>query len=479
MNFIAPAFTPASAEIVLLTAACVVLLVDVLNKKSGPRNLTYWLSQATLGLTLLFVVSSWSGKTVLTFSDGFIQDRMSVVLKVALIGIVMATLLYSRDFLRRRGMERGEYYLLCLFATLGMMVMVSAYDLLNVYLGLELLSLSMYAMAAFDRRSGLASEAAMKFFVLGSIASGLLLYGMSLLYGVTGTLNLAEINGLLYQSGEVSKVQALAMVFVVVAIAFKLGVVPFHMWMPDVYHGAPTCVALFVGAAPKIAAFAMAIRLLSGGLEAFHAHWHQMLMLLAVVSIAFGNVVAIAQSNIKRMLAYSTISHAGFILLGIMVGNKEGFAAAMFYAIIYAMMSLGAFGVILALSRDGDEYEQITDFAGLAKTRPWIATIFMLILLAMTGVPPTAGFYAKFVVLKAVVGMGAVSVAVFAVVMSVIGAFYYLRVLKVMYFDEPRNQQAQSAPSSDTLAVLSLNGLLMLVLGILPGSLLAICLACW
>ncbi len=477
MNFVAPALTPATPEIVLLALACVVLIVDVL-QKTGSRMLTYTLTQLTLLVTLISVFMTRADKNILTFSDTYIQDQMGFYLKVFILIITMIAMVYSRDYLRQRKMERGEYYLLSLFATLGMLIMVSAYSLLNIYLGLELLSLSLYAMVAFDRNSARASEAAMKYFVLGAIASGMLLYGMSILYGVTGTLNINEINALLQQGGEISKAQVFALVFIVVALAFKLGAVPFHMWVPDVYDGAPTSVTLFIGAAPKLAAFAMIMRLLVSGMGALHEHWQGMLVILAVLSLGIGNIVAIAQTSIKRMLAYSTISHVGFIILGVLAGTVEGYASAMFYTIIYAFMSLGAFGVILLLSREGFEAEEISDFAGLGKTHPWFAVVLMILLLSMAGVPPTAGFYAKLVVLKAVVGVELTWLAIYAVLLSVIGAYYYLRVMKVMFFDEA-NQEADHSltTSTDARLVLSANGLLMLVVGILPGPLLAWCIA--
>ncbi len=477
MNFVAPALTPATPEIVLLALACVVLIVDVM-QKTGSRMLTYTLTQITLLLTLVSVIMTRADKTILTFSDTYIQDQMGFYLKVFILIITMIAMVYSRDYLRQRKMERGEYYLLSLFATLGMLIMVSAYSLLNIYLGLELLSLSLYAMVAFDRNSSRSSEAAMKYFVLGAIASGMLLYGMSILYGVTGTLNINEINALLQQGGDISKAQVFALVFIVVALAFKLGAVPFHMWVPDVYDGAPTSVTLFIGAAPKLAAFAMVMRLLVSGMGVLHEHWQGMLIILAVLSIGIGNIVAIAQTSIKRMLAYSTISHVGFIILGVLAGTRDGFAASMFYTIIYAFMSLGAFGVILLLSREGFEADEISDFAGLGRTHPWIAVILMILLLSMAGVPPTAGFYAKLVVLKAVIGVELTWLAIYAVILSVIGAYYYLRVMRVMFFDAAdENADHSLATSTDAKVILSVNGLLMLVAGILPGPLLAWCIS--
>lgn len=478
MNFVAPALTPASPEIMLLALTCIVLVIDVMQKQ-GSRVMTYALTQLSLLITLATVFITRADKTILTFSDGYIQDQLGFYLKVFILIITMVAMVYSRDYLRQRDMERGEYYLLSLFATLGMLIMVSAYSMLNIYLGLELLSLSLYAMVAFDRNSSRASEAAMKYFVLGAIASGMLLYGMSILYGLTGTLNINEINALLQQTGSgISKAQVFALIFIVVALAFKLGAVPFHMWVPDVYHGAPTSVTLFIGAAPKLAAFAMIMRLLVSGMGSLHEHWQGMLIVLAVLSIGIGNIVAIAQTNIKRMLAYSTISHVGFIILGVLAGTSEGYAAAMFYTIIYAFMSLGAFGVILLLSRKGFEAEEISDFSGMGRTHPWFAIIMLLLLLSMVGVPPFAGFYAKLVVLKSIISVDLTWLAIYAVIMSVVGAYYYLRVLKVMYFDDADETADHSLSTGlDTKVVLSANGLLMLAVGIMPGPLLAWCLS--
>lgn len=375
-------------------------------------------------------------------------------------------------------MHKGEYYLLGLLAILGMAVMVSAYNLLNLYLGLELLSLSLYAMTAFNRDSGRASEAAMKYYVLGAIASGMLLYGMSMLYGLTGSLDIAEINTRINEAigieGYRQTVLMFALVFVLVGVAFKLGAVPFHMWVPDVYQGAPTSVALFISAAPKIAAFAMVMRLLVSGLGSLSEHWQEMFTILAILSIGVGNLIAIAQTNIKRMLAYSTISHVGFILLGILAATKNGYSSAMFYTIVYAITSLGAFGVILLLSRKGFEAEELADFKGLSKRQPWLAFVMLLLLASMIGIPGTAGFVAKLSVLQSIVEIHKVSLAIYAVLFSVIGAYYYLRVLWFMYFEEPQDE-APITGKFDVSVVLGANGLLILLLGIFPGLLMSLC----
>jgi NADH-quinone oxidoreductase subunit N len=394
---------------------------------------------------------------------------------------------YSRQWLLDRGLLRGEFITLLLFSLLGMMILVSAASFLTVYLGLELMSLCLYAMVALNRDSAASTEAAMKYFVLGALSSGLLLYGMSMIYGATGTLEIPAV------AQEVAKLSVNAMdrnflvfglVFVVAGLAFKVGVVPFHMWIPDVYHGAPTPVTLVISAGPKLAAFAMAIRLLVNGLPDLAADWQQMLALLAVASMALGNIVAIAQANLKRMLAYSAIAHMGFMLLGLLSGVVDGntrnavdaYSAALFYAIVYAIMSVGAFGVLLYLSRAGFDCENLDDLRGLNRRSPWTAFLMLLIMFSLTGIPPTAGFYAKLAVISAVVSAGYLWLAVVAVLLSLVGAFYYLRVVKLMYFDEP----VDTVPLQRRLGfgmLLSANGLSLLLFGILPQPLMALCFA--
>ena len=476
MSFVIPDFLPAAPEIVVLGMACAVLVADLFFRKEQ-RFWTYLLTQATILFAAWATFAVASDNPQLTFHGSYIRDAMGDWLKIFIYLVTAVVFLYSRQYLKDRNIDRGEYYVLGLFAMLGMMIMVSAGSFLTLYLGLELLSLSLYAMVAFDRKSAQASEAAMKYFVLGAIASGMLLYGMSILYGVTGSLSIVDIHQRLLQVPESLDIAVVfGLVFMLVGIAFKLGAVPFHMWLPDVYHGAPTSVTLFVGTAPKIAAFAMTMRLLVDGLGPLHEHWKIMLVIMAVLSIGIGNIVAIAQTNIKRMLAYSTISHVGFILLGILAGTRDGYASAMFYTIVYAFMSLGAFGLILILSHKGFEAENLEDFKGLNDRNPWLAAMMLLILFSMAGVPPTVGFYAKLVVLKAVVDIELVWLAVYAVILSVIGAFYYLRVIKLMYFDKPDTLQSIQ-PAPDVRAVISANGLLMLALGLFPGALMAICIA--
>jgi NADH-quinone oxidoreductase subunit N len=372
-------------------------------------------------------------------------------------------------------MYRGELFVLALFATLGMMVMISASHLLLLYLGLELLSLCLYSMVALQRDSAVATEAAMKYFVLGALASGLLLYGMSMIYGATGTMQIGQIAAAIAGADNPKVwVLGLGVAFIVAGIGFKLGAVPFHMWVPDVYQGAPTAVTLFIGSAPELAAFALVMRLLVSGLEAMVADWQQMLVILAVLSLAIGNITAIVQTSLKRMLAYSTISHMGFLLLGILAGDLNGYGAAMFYVVVYVLMALAAFGMILLLSREGFEADQLDDFKGLNQRSPWYAFLMLLTMFSLTGVPPTVGFYAKLSVLQAILAVGYVWLAVVAVLFSLVGAFYYLRLVKLMYFDDARDM-TPILPQPDMRLLLSANGLAMLVLGILPQPLMALC----
>lgn len=477
MTFVMPDFMPVVPEMFLLGMTSLILVVDLF-LKDKQRYVTYLLSQVTLVITLVLGWATHSGGAVLTFGDTVMVDDMAVLLKSVIYVITFIVFLYARPYLAARDMYRGEYFVLGLFGVLGMMVMVSSYSFLILYLGLELLSLSLYAMVALRRDSRTAAEAAMKYFILGAIASGMLLYGMSILYGLSGTLNIIELSQYLIQNmdGSMNVALAFALAFVVVALAFKMGAVPFHMWLPDVYQGAPTAVTLYLSAAPKIAGFALIMRLLVEGLGGLHADWQDMLSLLAVLSIALGNVIAIAQSNLKRMLAYSTISHVGFIFLGILAGTLEGYASAMFYSIVYAIMSTGTFGMIILLSREGHEAEDITDFKGLGKRSPWLAFIMLLLMFSMAGVPPLIGFHAKLAVLQAVVNVEMTWLAIFAVAFSVIGAFYYLRVIKVMYFDAPEDDAEINTPLDINL-VMGANGLMMLGLGFMPGLLMTACVA--
>jgi len=474
MSFQIPNFALALPEIIVLTMTCIVLLVDLFVKQDR-RNLSYMLTQLTLVLAAVATLGSMSTESAVTFSGTFVRDPMGDILKLFVYLVTSGVFLYSRDYLRERGLLTGEYLMLGLFAVLGMMVMISAHSMLTVYLGIELLALSLYSMVALNRDSIASTEAAMKYFVLGALASGLLLYGMSMLYGATGTLDLAVLGSRIADTPSNDPVLVLGLAFVVAGLAFKLGAVPFHMYLPDVYHGAPTSVTLFIGTAPKLAAFAMVVRVLNEGLGDLLIQWQGMLVILAVLSMAVGNVVAIAQTNIKRMFAYSTISHVGFILLGILSGTESGYASAMFYTITYALMALGGFGMILLLTRKGFEAEEISDFSGLASRSPWFAFIMLLLMFSMAGVPPTVGFFAKLSVLQAVIEVDLLWLAIAAVLFSVVGVFYYLRIVKLMYFDEAKDL-APIAQATDMRFVLSMNGLAILVLGVFPGSLMAICL---
>jgi NADH-quinone oxidoreductase subunit N len=464
---------PVLPEIFLLAMACAILLIDLFLKDSQ-RGITYSLTQTALIVAAVLTVWVARPEPQILLDGSYVRDAMSDVLKVFLFVISLVTFVYSKDYLRRRGLFRGEYYVLGLFAVLGMSIMVSANSFLVVYLGLELLALCLYAMVAIDRESRMAVEAAMKYFVLGALASGMLLYGVSMIYGATGSIQLNTIAQALAGQGLDNQVLVFGLVFVIIGLAFKFGAVPFHMWVPDVYQGAPTSVAMFLGSVPKIAAFALAMRMLVDGLGPLHGDWQGMLATLAVLSMGLGNLVAIAQSSIKRMLAYSTISHVGFIFLGILSGTGEGYAAAMFYAIVYALMAAGAFGVFILMGRQGFEVENIEDFKGLNERSSWYAAMMALLMFSMAGVPPTVGFFAKLAVLQAVVDVQMVWLAVVGVVFSVIGAFYYLRIIKLMYFDKAEDTSPLVA-GGDTHVVLSLNGLAMLLLGIFPASLLSLC----
>ena len=475
MQYITP-LAPAYPELFLLVMVCVVLIADLFVSDDN-RVITYALTQLTLAGCIAITYVTASAEPVTTFSGMFVDDVMSDVLKLLTYLGVMATLVYSRAYIAARGMFRGEFFVLALFATLGMMVMISANHLLTLYLGLELLSLSLYSMVALQRDSAVATEAAMKYFVLGALASGMLLYGMSMLYGATGVLEITRLAQVLFEGGVNDVVLVFALVFVVAGLGFKLGAVPFHMWVPDVYHGAPTAVTLFIGSAPKLAAFAFIMRLLAQGLgaEQLFVEWQQMLIVMAVLSLALGNITAIAQTNLKRMLAYSTIGHMGFLLLGILAGDLIGYSAGMFYVVVYVLMNLGAFGMIMVLSRSGFEAENLEDFRGLNARNPWYAFMMLLLMFSMAGVPPTVGFYAKLSVLQAVINAGFVWLAVLAVLFALIGAFYYVRLVKLMYFDAPQDT-APIEPRGDVRVLMSANGLAMLVFGIMPQPLMALCL---
>jgi len=476
MKFVIPEMMPAAPEIFVFSMACAILVLDLF-LSDRRRVVSYWLAQATLAGAVLLTLKVMTAAPVFTFNGMFVADRLADFLKLGTYGITFFVFTYSRDYLRDRGMFRGEYFVLGLLGVVGMMIMASASHFLTLYLGLELLSLSLYAMIAFQRDSAVATEAAMKYFVLGAIASGMLLYGMSMLYGATGTLSIPQLAEIILAGGAREVVLVFALVFIVAGLGFKLGAVPFHMWVPDVYHGAPTAVTLLIGSAPKLAAFAFIMRLLVQGLgaEQLVEEWSQMLMVMAVLSLAIGNVTAIAQTNLKRMLAYSTIGHMGYVLLGILSGDLVGYGASMYYVVVYVLMNLGGFGMILLLSRGGFEAENLDDFKGLNQRSPWHAFLMLLLMFSMAGVPPTVGFYAKLAVLQAIISAGLVWLAVVAVLFSLIGAYYYLRLVKLMYFDAPADT-APIAPRGDVRLVMSANCLAVLLFGILPEPLMALCL---
>ncbi|MBS0545128.1 MAG: NADH-quinone oxidoreductase subunit NuoN [Proteobacteria bacterium] len=480
MNFVVPDFYPAAAEIFVAVMALVIMLASTFAR--GVRWLGYALTQLTLIAAAFVTIFTMQGEVSYTFSNLFVSDLMGQFLKLVIFFSMAVALLYGRGYLADRNIDKPEYYLLALLMTLGMMVMVTANHMLPLYIGLEMMSLALYTMVAFDRDSGRSTEAAMKYFVLGALASGLLLYGMSMVYGATGSLELSGIAQAVYNQAANQTVLLFGLVFLVAGICFKLGVVPFHMWVPDVYQGAPTAVTLVIATAPKLAAFAMAIRLLVWGLFDLAAQWQTMLMLIAVASIVLGNLAAIAQQNIKRMLAYSGISHMGFVVLGLLAGVVDGdrhfalnaYSSAMFYAVSYVIMSLASFGMVILLSRAGFEAENVDDFKGLNKRSPWFALMMMFVMFSMAGIPFFIGFFAKLAVLQAVVAAGYFWLAVVVVIMSVIGAFYYLRVVKVMYFDAPEDTSAIRAPA-EVRVLLSANGLAIAALGVAPQMLMSLC----
>ena len=463
----------AAPEIFLGLAACIILLLDLVLSQSQ-RHFIGMLSIISLLITAVIAGMQPVAERVVALGGLFELDRMAQLLKVVTLLIVALVFAYSGDYLRHRRILKGEYYVLGLFASLGALVLISAANLITLYLGLELMSLCLYAMVAFDRESGIAAESAIKYFVLGSMASGTLLYGMSIVYGVTGSLELAAIadavrNGL---GDNVGLIFGIA--FIIVGVGFKFGAVPFHMWIPDVYEGSPTSVTVFIGTASKIAAFALAMRLLPEALGGSRDDWSQMLVVLSVLSIAIGNLVAIAQSNLKRMLAYSTISHVGYVLLGILSGTAQGYQASMFYMISYVIVAAGAFGMILLLSRSGFEADKLSDFKGLNARSPWLAGMMAILMFSLAGLPPFVGFWAKLGVIQAVLGVGMTWLGVVAVLFSVVGAYFYLRLVKLMYFDDPVDSTVIGG-TAVMRTLFSANALLVFGLGVVPGALLELC----
>ncbi len=465
--------SPAAPEMFLAAAICALLLVDVFVGVTR-RRLTGTLTLVALALTAAVTATyGHVAQPTILFDGMYVADELAYVLKLAAILFVAVGLLYSRDYLEERGILRGECYVLSLTALLGIFVLISANNLVTVYIGVELLALSVYALVAFDRDSGIAAESAMKYFVLGAIASGALLYGMSMIYGLTGTLDLGELSQRLQEPTSLGVL--IGLVFIVVAVAFKLGAVPFHMWLPDVYEGAPTSVTLFIGTAPKIAYFALALRLLAHGLSGTVAEWSQMLGALAVLTLIVGNVVAIVQTNLKRMLAYSTIANVGFIILGFVAGTPDGYTAALYYTLIYVLVALGSFGVILLASRKGFEADRLDHYKGLYQRDPLLALVMMALMFSTAGVPPFVGFWAKLRIFQVLWETNHPWLVVLAAAMSVVGAFYYLRIIKLMYFDAPPAEFPPPQHSTGVRMALGLNAAAVLVLGLLPGPLIDLC----
>jgi NADH-quinone oxidoreductase subunit N len=465
--------TPVIPEIVLMSAACAVLVIDLFISQRN-RHVSYWLTQISLLGTAWLVLATATAATTKAFGNMVVDDMVADLLKLFSLVAVSLGLFYGRYYLLSRNLFKGEMFVLMMFAALGMMVLVSANNFVTLYLGLELMSLSTYALVALHREASAPAEAAMKYFVLGAMASGLFLYGVSMIYGATGSLDVDLVMQASLSSPGNRTLLVFGLVFVLSGIAFKLGVVPYHMWIPDVYHGAPTPITLLIGTATKLAAFGLTLRVLAGALGGIEFDWQGMLIVLSLLSMIVGNVIAIAQTNIKRMLAYSTIANMGYMLMGFLAADLNGLSAALFYAITYVLTSLASFGVILLLSREGFEADLLEDFKGLNQRSPWWAFIMLLVMFSLAGIPPTVGFYAKFTVIEAAVNAQFVWLAVVAVLTSVIGAFYYLRVVKLMYFDDPVDRAEIEAPG-DARALLSVNGLALLILGILPQQLMGLC----
>jgi NADH-quinone oxidoreductase subunit N len=467
-------YMSAAPEMTLLGLICVVLIADLFVDNEH-RVLTFWMSMIALAITAWVVLATAPDGRAIVFYGSYVSDPLSQILKVSAVGFVAIAFLYARDYLLANDLHKGEYYTLGLFGLLGMMIMISANSLLIMYLGVETLALSMYALVAIDRNNVTSAESAMKYFVLGAIASGALLYGISWIYGVTGSLKFDEIAAAVAANPALNSLPLwFGLAFLIVGIAFKFGAVPFHMWLPDVYQGARTPVTLYLATAPKLAALAFALRVLVDGLGGLHDVWDDMIMVVAVLSLLAGNVIAIAQSNIKRMLGYSTIAHVGFILLAIFIGTEKGNAAALFYTLTYIVAAAGAFGIVILLSRRGFEAENISDFKGLNARSPWFALMMMFLMFSMAGVPPFIGFFGKLNVIDATLSAGYPGLAVLMVLASVVGAYYYLRVIWYMYFEQGEDQAVLQA-STDTRLVLSLNGVAVLALGIVPGWLWTLC----
>jgi NADH-quinone oxidoreductase subunit N len=481
MNFAMPVFSVAAPDIFLLCMVALILLVDVYLPERR-RYLTYYLVQGALFVTFLMTISQYRNypDPIITFSGNYILDKFAIIMKMYICVVCMFAFAYSRYYIQDRKIAMGEYFILGLFAVLGMMVMASAYSFLTIYLGLELLSLSLYAMVAMQKDSLAATEAAMKYFVMGALASGILLYGISMVYGATGSIFVLQIaNTMPNMHAEQNSLVLFGMIFILVGLLFKFGAVPFHMWVPDVYQGAPTSMTLFIASAPKIAAFGIMMRILVEALPSMQAQWEQVLIVVAILSMFAGNLLAIAQTNIKRMLAYSSIAHIGYMLLGIIAGpnSAEGYSAAMFYIATYVIVAAGAFAIIALLSKSGVEFDQLDDYRGLNARNPWLAFMLLLMVFSMAGIPPTVGFFAKLGLLEALVEAHLVWLAAIALLFAIIGAYYYLRIVMLMYFEEPADK-SHSAPivlAPDMMIAISVNGSAALFLGLLPSTFIDLC----
>jgi NADH-quinone oxidoreductase subunit N len=470
-------------ELLLLVMTCVIALVDLWTR-DAQRRTTYLLSLATLlGLALVHAMYFAEGLALYAMNGMVVVDGMSSLLKLFATLATAATLVYGRRYAADRGLLSGELFALALFALLGQYIIISGNNLLVIYMGLEAMSLSLYALVALRRDDAVATEAAMKYFVLGALASGFLLYGMSMLYGATGSLDLNTVFRGLASAQIHRDVIVLAVIFVVTGLAFKLSVVPFHMWAPDVYQGSPTVATLLIGGAPKLAALAMCLRLLVEGMLPMAVDWQKMLGVLAVGSLLLGNLAAIAQSDIKRMLAYSAIAQMGFMLLGLMSGVVSGntlaaanaYSSAMFYVVTYVLTTLGTFGALMLMSGEGHEVAKISDLKGLNRRSPWLAAMMALMMFSLAGIPPMVGFYAKLAVLQALLQTGAVWLVVYAVLLSLVGAYYYIRIVKLMYFDEPNGAAPLPVMARDAQVLFSMNGAAVLLLGVFPGALMGWC----
>lgn len=478
MNSTMPIFSLLGPEIAMLSMLGIILLVDVSIPKRL-RRITYFLVQITLILAFLLAVPQYRhhAEMLVTFNGHYVVDKLAILLKLFIYVMSFGAFVYARQYVEERDIPYGEYYILGLFCVLGMSVMSSAYSFLTIYLGLELLSLPLYAMVASHKSSQQSTEAAMKYFVMGALASGMLLYGISMIYGLTGTINIPAVAHFVHMSPSVTVLMAL--VFMLAALIFKFGAVPFHMWVPDVYHGAPTAVTLFIASAPKIAVFGITMRIVAQALPDLHIAWEQILIVIAMLSMFFGNLLAIAQTNVKRMLAYSSIAHVGYTALGIIAGPQSlhGYSAALFYITTYVLVAAGAFGIIAILSRAGIELEQLTDLRGLNARSPWLAFMMLLLMFSMAGVPPTVGFFAKLGLLVSLIEAHRVWLAVAALVFALIGAYYYLRVVMLMYFEEPMEVIANEPVKIplDAMITVTLNGVAVLFLGILPSALIELC----